>query len=236
MFSNHPLLKSRAVPQPITRFYKDSRKSTLRILMLHEFSQSGKRFEQQTKSLMDELRHVFMCAQSSEIVGSEVRDVYITLVNPPFAIERDALPPIDLDDAKRQDTTEDVDAYTWWHLTSKTPPLRCDGLDVTLSSIAQAIHEGGPSHGIIGFSQGAALAVMITSLLEHDRKTVFDKAEAMPYPSAFVAKGTAIQEPLKFVIAMSGIGGVQIPEYYAFYNPKIETPALHILGREDDFI
>ncbi|CAD0020955.1 unnamed protein product [Aureobasidium pullulans] len=80
---------------------------------------------------------------------------------------------------------------------------------------------------------------MVTSLLESGRKDVFDRAGTaggMFYPAAFVSEGAIIQPPLKFVVAISGFGGTRVPEYQAFYHPKITTPTLHILGRADGFI
>ncbi|THX04382.1 hypothetical protein D6D18_03379 [Aureobasidium pullulans] len=85
----------------------------------------------------------------------------------------------------------------------------------------------------------AAAAVMVASLLEAGRKDAFDRAgtaSRMFYPTAFVGEGAIIQPSLKFVVAISGFGGTRVPEYQAFYHPKITTPALHILGRADGFI
>ncbi|KAK6001631.1 hypothetical protein QM012_002121 [Aureobasidium pullulans] len=202
--------------------------------MLHGFAQSGPMFEQKTAFIRDEI-----CRALSVVSIREARDPRFTFVEAPFALTRDALPSFDLDGAKQQCGYETPDAYTWWHLTGKTPPFLYNGLDVSLSSIANTILKQGPFDGIIGFSQGAAFAAMVASLLEHGRKDSFDKAETlggMPYPSAFVTGTSVIQPPLKFVVAMSGFAGTGVPPYQAFYHPKIATPSLHLLGASDNFI
>jgi dihydrofolate reductase len=79
-----------------------------------------------------------------------------------------------LDGAKQQEKKEGLDAYTWWHLTGKTPPFLFKGLDVFLDSIAQTILKQDSSDGVIRFSQGAALAAMVASLLENNCKDFFD--------------------------------------------------------------
>lgn len=200
--------------------------------MLHGFTQSGKQFEQKTKSLRHELRRNILTNQKSKY-----HDIQFVFPNAPFPLERDALPSFDLDGSKQQD--EEIDAYTWWHLNRDGPPFYCNGLDVALARIADRIREEGPFDGVVGFSQGAAAAMMVASLLESGRKDVFGRAGTaggMPYPTAFISENAVIQPPLKFVVAISGFGGTRVPEYQAFYHPKITTPALHILGRADGFI
>ncbi|KAG2163760.1 hypothetical protein JADG_003499 [Aureobasidium aubasidani] len=200
--------------------------------MLHGFTQSGIQFEQKTRSLKDELRRNILTNQASKY-----HDIQFVFPNAPFPLERDALPSFDLDGSRQQDG--EIDAYTWWHLNRNGPPFYYNGLDVALRRIADTIREEGPFDGVVGFSQGAAAAMMVASLLESGRKDVFDRAETasgMSYPTAFVSENAAIQPPLKFVVAMSGFGGTRVPEYQAFYHSKITTPALHILGRADGFI
>lgn len=202
--------------------------------MLHGSAQSSRQSEQETVSIRDKLRRATQTAPTSK-----ARDIQFTFVNAPFSLKMDALPSIDLDGAKQQDKSAQLDAYTRWHLTGKTPPFLYNGLGVSLSSIAETIRTQGPFDGIIGFNQGAALATMVASVLEHGRKHALDKAEnlgGMPYPAAFITGRTTIQPPLKFVIAISGFAGAANPLYQAFYQSKIMTPTLHVIGGSDDFI
>lgn len=131
------------------------------------------------------------------------------------------------------------------------------GLPASLSFIADVIRSSGPFDGIIGFSQGAAFAAMITSLLEgSERKRAFEASEGgMGYPACFLRTTTTttttndnndggveegvgveegfIQPPLKFAVCYSGFAAPG-PLYRAFYSPPIrQTPILHVLGQLD---
>lgn len=66
------------------------------------------------------------------------------------------------------------------------------GLSASLSFIADVIKTSGPFDGIIGFSQGAAFAAMIASLLEGSaRKRAFETtAGGMSYPDCFLTTTT----------------------------------------------
>ena len=115
-----------------------------------------------------------------------------------------------------------------------------EGLEEGLRAVARAIREEGPFDGVIGFSQGAAAAGMVASLLEgKGRREAFEKAGGgMAYlPSFLAAEGERgvngfIQGPLKFAICYSGF---RAPgrRYAAFYEPRIKTPVLHVLGQLD---
>lgn len=125
------------------------------------------------------------------------------------------------------------------------------GLSASLSLIADVIKTAGPFDGVIGFSQGAALAAMLASLLEGPaRKRAFDTTTAgggMGYPACFLTGddgeregergggggGGMIQPPLKFAVCYSGFRAPPGRRYGAFYEPRIQTPILHVLGQVD---
>ena len=143
---------------------------------------------------------------------------------------------------------EQVEAYGWWkrkdritkdgegHEATETV-IVYEGIEAGLSRIAEYIRAEGPFDGIIGFSQGAAAAAMVASLLEGQaRKEAFDKAEAhggMPYPSSFLGDVSGhVQGPLKFAVCYSGF---KAPGklYSGFYEPQIRTKVLNVLGQVD---
>jgi hypothetical protein len=65
------------------------------------------------------------------------------------------------------------DARTWG--TGDFEHKEIAGLDRTIYSIMDLLNEHGPFIGVIGFSTGAAIAAIITSLLErHDRCPMFE--------------------------------------------------------------
>lgn len=117
-------------------------------------------------------------------------------------------------------------------------------LDDALDSIAEIIRQDGPFDGVIGFSSGACIAVLVASLLEEGRKQAFEKWETkngMPYPNSFLqeeksdGKHNVLQPPLKFAVCYSGFS-LEHPKYSAFYQPQIQTPILHVLGKWDTVV
>jgi dihydrofolate reductase len=111
-------------------------------------------------------------------------------------------------------------------------------------SIAEIIRQHGPFDGVIGFSSGACVAALIASLLEKGREQAFEKRiskNGMPYPRSFirdtksVGKHEMLQLPLKFVVCYSGFS-LDHAKYSAFYQPQIQTPTLHIIGKWDTVV
>ena len=124
-------------------------------------------------------------------------------------------------------------AWTWFQ-TESIHGLY-PGLEGGLDSIGSILKHSGPFDGVVGFSEGAAAAAMVASLLEESRKDAFAQLEAeggIPYPACFA---TLDHPPLKFVVSISGYAASH-PAYRAFYNPSIRTPALHFLGSMDSVV
>lgn len=116
-----------------------------------------------------------------------------------------------------------------------------EGLEEGLGAVAKTIREEGPFDGVVGFSQGAAAAAMVASLLEgRGRREAFEKAEeggGMKYLGSFEEEGGGgvdgfVQGPLRFAVCYSGF---RAPgrRYVGFYEPKIRTPVLNVLGQLD---
>lgn len=165
----------------------------------------------------------------------------------PVSLSPDDIPGYD--SSAHTTPTGDIESYGWWRRKDGTPLYV--GIDKGMQRIADTIRAEGPFDGVIGFSQGAAAAAMVASLLEGDeRREAFrrareqqegpaskDEAERkMAFPQSWVeADGKAVQPPLKFAIVYSGF---QAPlDYYsAFYEPKITTPVLHFIGSLDTVV
>lgn len=112
----------------------------------------------------------------------------------------------------------------------------------SFESIAAAIKEADGIDAVIGFSQGAAGASMVASLLEPGRREAFDTLAAqgtgMAFPKSFISATTdngLINPPLKFAAIYCGFVA-HYSEYRAFYEPKIATPTLHVLGTVDTVV
>jgi predicted esterase len=102
-----------------------------------------------------------------------------------------------------------------------------------LDTVAKALKEHGPMDGVMGFSQGAALAAMVTSLLEEGRADAFAQvSDGMTYPPSFAELE---HPPLKFGVCFSGLLNKH-QKYTAFYEPRIQTRVLHVLGSMDTIV
>lgn len=113
--------------------------------------------------------------------------------------------------------------------------------------IRETIRDQGPFDGVIGFSQGAAMAAMVVSALEEA-----DEAQATPSPRQrrelptefqLVDSQTQTQTQdqlqkqgrLKFAIFYSGFRSAD-PRCKPFFTPKISTPTMHVLGALDSVV
>ena len=105
------------------------------------------------------------------------------------------------------------------------------GLNDALDSVASTLKASGPFDGVVGFSQGAALAAMVASLLESNRKNAFSP-DGVQYPPSFESLG---HPPLRFAVSISGYTAMD-PCYRAFYENGIRTPMLHIIGSIDNVV
>jgi predicted esterase len=123
------------------------------------------------------------------------------------------------------------DANGWWKLRERGEPQ--DGVTEGLNVVAATLKEHGPFDGVMGFSQGAALAAMVVSLLEPDRADAFAKvSDGMAFPPSFAELQ---HPPLEFGVCFSGLLNKH-QRYAAFYEPKIATPVLHVLGSMDTIV
>ncbi|KAJ5864702.1 Serine hydrolase FSH [Penicillium soppii] len=110
--------------------------------------------------------------------------------------------------------------------------------EIEAYAVAETLKKDGPFDGVIGFSQGAAMAGMVAALLE-GRKETFehfatvseDGASGMAIPAPF-GDADFQHPPLKFALCYSGFRAPGA-RYRAFYEPAIATPVLHVLGSLD---
>jgi Serine hydrolase (FSH1) len=108
------------------------------------------------------------------------------------------------------------------------------GLDI----IAEAISDAGGIDGVIGFSQGGCMAAFVASLLEPGREKTFSSqqnANSFPYPSSFTKLQPLHPEGLKFCVSYSGFYAPN-EAYRGFYEPKIKTRFLNVIGSLDSVV
>jgi predicted esterase len=113
-------------------------------------------------------------------------------------------------------------------------------LEEGLDTIAAAIRELGGIDGVIGFSQGAAAAAMVASLLQPERKAAFNtylqsSPEAFAWPRSWDGLPELHPEGLKFAVSYSGFYAPN-DLYKGFYEPKIDTRVLHFIGSLDSVV
>lgn len=257
---------------------------TLRILLLHGYTQTAPLFRSKTRALAKSLARLYPADRLSltyvsaphPLVGSDIPGSSSSSYNE----DHDDTPSSSsFTTAGERETDEAApEAYGWWKrkdvsITRDGQARRhgkptggeegkeeeeaiYTGLEASLSLIADVIKTAGPFDGVIGFSQGAALAAMLASLLEGpERKRAFDTTAGggMGYPACFLTNTTTaargddgegegerggggggmIQPPLKFAVCYSGFRAPPGRRYGAFYEPRIQTPILHVLGQVD---
>ena len=199
--------------------------ASLKVLLLHGYTQSGPLFSAKSRALHKALQKSF-----------SPRPVQFSYPTGPHRLKPSDIPgfsPSDLEGS------EDIEAFGWWQRKDTNDGIVYRGIEQGFAAIAQCIKEEGPFDGVIGFSQGAAAAAMVSSLLEgNERLNAFAKAEnegGLPYPASFKTHGGFVQQPFKFAIVYSGF---RAPGklYEAFYEPRIETPILHFLGQLDSVV
>jgi Serine hydrolase (FSH1) len=195
--------------------------ASMKILMLHGYTQNGTLFHAKTRVLEKHLQKVFPGVVFSYPTG-------------PLGLRRDDIPGVDTSASN----PDDIEAYGWWRRSNTSDPPEYLGLDTGLQKVADIMSADGPFDGVIGFSQGAALAAMISSLLEGTtRRNAFlqvqkKSSQAIPYPSSF----ESLQHPpLKFCVPYCGFIAPG-ERYEAFYNPSIKTPSCHFIGSLDSVV
>lgn len=196
--------------------------SSLRILMLHGYTQSGPSFDAKTKALQKTLRKTFPGLLLSFPTG-------------PLKLRASDVPGAEVDSSKAE---EEIEAYGWWRRSNTAEPPEYVGFDDGLSMVANILRQEGPFDGVIGFSQGAAMAAMISSLLEGEsRQRAFKETASksnltIPFPSSFA---NLDHPPLKFCVTYSGFIAPG-ERYAAFYNPHIATPMCQFIGSLDTVV
>ncbi|KAK2757977.1 hypothetical protein FQN54_004383 [Arachnomyces sp. PD_36] len=202
----------------------------LKILMTHGYTQSGPLFHAKTRALAKHLQKSF-----------PLHTVSLSYPTGPLRLNPADIPGYTPSETGSGEGTEEIDSFAWWRRSNTADPPEYLGLEEGLGEVARVLREEGPFDGIIGFSQGAALAGMVASLLEgssrqeafeHFSKISENGASGIPFPTSFEPANLE-HPPLKFAICYSGFRSPGA-RYRAFYEePQIQTPVLHVLGSLD---
>nr|XP_056721366.1 esterase OVCA2 [Euleptes europaea] len=114
----------------------------------------------------------------------------------------------------------DSSARGWWFsnpqegtFSALEETSSCKGLEESLEAVAEACAEHSPIDGLLGFSQGAALAALICALKQRgDLHFQFD-----------------------FAILIAGFKSRSL-DHQSYYQEPIQVPSLHVLGETDRVI
>ena len=208
----------------------------MKILALHGYTQSGPSFQCKVQRLHSHLEKHFPGAEFCFPTGPiRLRPSEKALGLGPQQYNADALAAAK--NANNRPDPDDIDAYAWHtlHTTQDPPP----GYQQSLDTLAEVLKREGPFDGILGFSQGTILAVMIASLLEgNPRREAFEHAQR-EYPDSFPFPGSYMHldhPPLKFGITYGALMGVGKKYAWLYNKPLIQTPFLHFSGLYDPVV
>jgi fermentation-respiration switch protein FrsA (DUF1100 family) len=212
----------------------------IKILMLHGYTQSGTLFRSKTRALEKNLHKAF-----------QPRGVSLVYPTAPIRLFKSDIPNWDdpagtasfESSSTRQEDEEDTDSWGWWRRKGSAEPYTYEGIELGFDRLAEVLKTDGPFDGVIGFSQGGALAGMLASTLEPGRREAFEAQQpngGMRFPSSLEEDTgyvtDVIHGPLKFAVIYSGFAASTHPLYKAFYEPKIVTPMLHFIGSVDTVV
>lgn len=190
--------------------------------MLHGYTQSGTLFHAKTRALQKHLE-------------KHLPSVSFSFPSGPLHLSPADIPGFD---PSTSTPTSETDYCAWWRKIDDSDPPEYQHLDTGLTAVAKTIREEGPFTGVIGFSQGAALAAMVSSLLEPGRAETFghfakSSKHAIPFPQSFAQIG---HPAMRFCVSYSGFRAPG-ERYKGFYEmPGISTPTLHVLGSLDSVV
>ncbi|KNZ45316.1 uncharacterized protein VP01_826g6 [Puccinia sorghi] len=118
----------------------------------------------------------------------------------------------------------------WWRVKETTDGASetrrvYEGFDESMRFIRRVIDEQGPFDACFGFSQGAAMAAVVSSILEHPS-----------LHSSFSEAPLAAQKPFKAAILVAGFR-VDLPSVWNKGSDgtctKLSTRSLHVIGNTD---
>ncbi|KAI1486842.1 serine hydrolase FSH [Biscogniauxia mediterranea] len=226
-------------------------KREIKILMLHGYTQSGPLFSSKTKALAKLL---------TKALGPAPLNLHPTLIYPtaPHRLRLSDIPgyvgPSSSSGAgdDGNDDEEASDNWGWFRKDEATGAYR--GFEAGIHAIADAVRgSGGPVDGVIGFSQGGAMAALVAAALEHPYRSPpsssptsppSSSSPSSPSPSSASTDYTWVSalrdanngRALRFCVVYSGFYAPQDGFRWLYEDPPLATPSLHFLGGLDTVV
>ncbi|KAL5340313.1 serine hydrolase-domain-containing protein [Aspergillus crustosus] len=211
-----------------------------RVLLIHGFAGTGSHIIAKTAPITKRLAELITPDILSEFPGGIE---FLTpdapmLLEPPFGLTRNTDDSIgdENDDLEKPNTLpgqrHEQTALGWWY--GRDTLNHYKGIEASLSFLARYIH-GRPIHGIIGFSQGGAMAGMVCSLVDchyNPEKVAAIRAQGLPADDYLQLPG---QERLRFMVAIGGYQGT-LKYYGSLYQWPMHTPSIHTLASMDAIV
>ena len=142
--------------------------------------------------------------------------------------------------------TSDFEGYAWGFGDYSRSEIQ--GLEDSTRYLLEILRTEGPFVGIVGFSTGATMAMILVTLLERSSPSELMKAFQLDASvSSNIWHTTTLKAPdsnfgvqalppsFMFAIISSGVR-LSHPRYKPLYCPKIQTPVLHFIGDYDTHI
>ncbi|KAI0021328.1 serine hydrolase FSH [Xylariomycetidae sp. FL0641] len=219
-------------------------KTPLKILMLHGYTQSGPLFSSKTKALSK------LLVKALSPAPLNLHPVLIYPTGPHMLRPQDIPGYQPSEEAGEDDETSDN--WGWFRKDEASGLYR--GFEAGMHTLARAISEAGGVDGVMGFSQGGALAALLASALERPPRAPPASAPS-PSPTASAPDWSWLPavraanggRPLRFCVVYSGFWAPP-PGLQWLYgedgaaadeeedDKKIRTPTLHYLGGLDSVV
>lgn len=181
-----------------------------KILCLHGYTQNGPVFRRRIGALRREFKniaemifvsgpHLLPNSDNKDLDGTETNNTNNN-VDDNNNNNNNAVDP------------EELEQKAWWTYNEEKDIYI--GYDESIAFLKSVIQEQGPFHGILGFSQGAAMTALLGSELIRD-------------PS--------IPNNLKFLALVSGFKSRTAAHEHLF-DSKLSIPSLHVYGETDKWV
>ncbi|KAF2397350.1 FSH1-domain-containing protein [Trichodelitschia bisporula] len=209
----------------------------LRILMLHGYTQSGPLFTSKTRALAKLLQTAFPSSTLSfPTAPHRLSTTDLPSYDPTIPISTSLIPAEESGAlaGTAPDGTDEPAAYAWFRRPTRDS-TEIVGLDGGFEALAEVLRKEGPFDGVVGFSQGGAMAALLASVLEPGRWAHFGPSTAA-FPVSFrPTEAGPIHPPFKFAVIYSGfrLAGA---EHDAFYAGGLATPTCHFIGSVDTVV
>ncbi|KAK9786245.1 putative Serine hydrolase FSH domain-containing protein [Seiridium cardinale] len=205
---------------------KPNGKKELKILMLHGYTQSGPLFRSKTGALNKILQ---------KFLGTAPLNLQPQLIYPtgPHRLKPSDIPGYQPPEGKSLDEVDDEETDNWGWFRRDEATGTYKGFAEGMLRVAETVSENGGVDGVIGFSQGGAMASLVAAALETERALPAHMAAEDSWARKLREANGGKQ--LKFGVVYSGFVA-RDEDLQWMYEGGIQTPTLHFIGGLDTVV